>query len=69
MRALAALGVIGVGLILAYGIWLLETADQGDGGRQPVGLLIVGLAVPCLVAFGIALYVVSRPPRRSTRPR
>jgi hypothetical protein len=56
-------------LILAYGIWLLATADQGDGGRQPVGLLIVGLAVPVLLIFGVALYVVSLPLRRVTPPR
>jgi uncharacterized membrane protein len=69
MRALGALGVIVVALILAYGVWLLATADQGDGGRQFVGLLIVGLAVPVLLIFGIALYVVSRPPRGATLPR
>ncbi len=68
MRVLVAPSSIGVGLFLAYGIWLLATADQGDGGRQPVGLLIVGLAVPCLVIFGVAVYVVSRPPRRTARP-
>ena len=51
MRALRTLGVVSLGLVaaafLSYGSWLLVTADEGDGGRQPVGVLslIIGVLV------------------------
>jgi hypothetical protein len=39
--------VVVAGTMLAYGSWLLVTADEGDGGREPVGVLslVIGLLV------------------------
>jgi hypothetical protein len=44
MRWLAALGSI-VGLVLvAYAVWLLATPDY-DGGRRPVGAIVLVAAL------------------------
>ena len=36
-------------LFIAYGVWLVATPDY-EGGRRPVGTLVLVLAVPLLLA-------------------
>jgi hypothetical protein len=50
---LRALAVSAVALVLTYGIWLLVTADEGDGGREAVGGLVVGFFGFVVVVLGI----------------
>ena len=35
-------------ILIAYGVWLVATPDY-DGGRRPVGTLVLALAVPLLL--------------------
>jgi hypothetical protein len=54
MRWLAALGSI-VGLFLvAYAVWLLATPDH-DGGRHPVGGIVLG---PALVLLSASAWLI-----------
>jgi MFS-type transporter involved in bile tolerance (Atg22 family) len=48
MRLAAVAGFLVALLFIAYGLWLVVTPDY-DGGRRPVGTLVLGLAVPLLV--------------------
>jgi hypothetical protein len=45
-------------LLLAWGVWLLAT-DDPDGGRHPVGAVLLGLAL-VLVALGLVFLGRSR---------
>jgi hypothetical protein len=51
---LAAVAAFLVALLffIAYGVWLVATPDY-DGGRRPVGALVLGLAIP-LSAVSVA---------------
>jgi len=62
-------GVLGaslVALLLTYGVWLLATADQGDGGREAMGRFVVGVAA-LVVVFTVAPFVIVRLRRRTPR--
>ena len=61
MRALAGLGIVLGALFLAYAVWLLATPDY-DGGRRPVGALVLG---PALLLLAASLWSLARARRRS----
>jgi len=57
MRLAAVVGCL-VGLLFsAYGVWLVVTPDS-DGGRRPVGTLVLVLAAPLLL---VSVWVLKRP--------
>jgi len=41
-------------LFIAYGLWLVVTPDY-DGGRRPVGALVLALAIPLSLVSVVAL--------------
>jgi hypothetical protein len=45
MRFVALAGFMVALLFIAYGVWLLVTPDY-DGGRRPVGAIVLALAIP-----------------------
>jgi hypothetical protein len=49
MRLAAVAGFLVALLFIAYGLWLVVTPDY-DGGRRPVGTLVLGLAIPLFLA-------------------
>jgi hypothetical protein len=48
MRALASIGALLGAILAAWAIWLLVTPDY-DGGRRPVGAMVVGPAALLIV--------------------
>jgi hypothetical protein len=52
MRLAAVAAFLVALLFIAYGVWLVATPDY-DGGRRPVGALVLGLAIP-LSAVSVA---------------
>jgi hypothetical protein len=51
VRLAAVAGLLLALLFIAYGVWLIVTPDY-DGGRRPVGALVLTLAIPlALVSF------------------
>jgi hypothetical protein len=66
---LRALVVSALALVLTYGVWLLVTADEGDGGREAVGGLVVGFVAFVVVVFGIRACVGATSSRRGGRRR
>jgi len=63
MRLAAAAGFLVAVPFIAYGVWLVATPDY-DGGRRPVGTLILVLVVPLLLG---SIWALKRP--RSGHPR
>ncbi len=63
MRFVALAGFLVALLFVAYGVWLVVTPDY-DGGRRPVGALVLALAIPVSL---VAVAVVKRP--RKGRPQ
>jgi Sec-independent protein secretion pathway component TatC len=63
MRLAAAAGFLVAVPLIAYGAWLVATPDY-DGGRRPVGTLILVLVVPLLLG---SIWAFKRP--RSGHPR
>jgi hypothetical protein len=63
MRFAALAGFLVALFFIAYGVWLVATPDY-DGGRRPVGALVLGLAVPLSL---VSLAVLARV--RRGRPR
>jgi hypothetical protein len=61
MRLAAVAGLVVALLFSAYGVWLVVTPDY-DGGRRPVGALVLGLAVPLLLG---SIWALSRQRRDS----
>ena len=57
-KALGLLGGTLLALAMVYGVWLLATPDA-DGGRRPVGGLIVAGAALVSAVCGVA-YAVAR---------
>jgi hypothetical protein len=52
---------IGVALLAgAYGLWLLTTLEDSDGGRRFVGLVMVGSAALVALAAILLVYVTHR---------
>jgi hypothetical protein len=45
MRLVALAAFLVALLFIAYGVWLVVTPDY-DGGRRPVGALVLALAIP-----------------------
>ncbi|MGZ4415676.1 MAG: hypothetical protein ACXVRZ_15070 [Gaiellaceae bacterium] len=45
MRLVALAGLLVALLFIAYGAWLVATPDY-DGGRRPVGAIVLALAIP-----------------------
>jgi Sec-independent protein secretion pathway component TatC len=58
MRLAAVAGFLVAVPFALYGVWLIATPDY-DGGRRPVGALVLVFAVPLLLACSWA----------ATRPR
>ena len=54
MRVLTVLGLAFLGFLIAWGTWLVVTPDP-DGGRRPVGLIILGFALVVAVGAGLLL--------------
>jgi thiol:disulfide interchange protein len=63
MRLVALTALLVSLLFVAYGVWLVATADY-DGGRRPVGALVLVLAIPLSLVSVAALMRF-----RSGRPR
>jgi uncharacterized membrane protein len=58
LRIAAAVCLPLAALLLAWGVWLLAT-DDPDGGRHPVGAVLLGLAL-VLAALGLVFLGRSR---------
>ena len=56
MRLAALAGLLVALLFIAYGVWLIVTPDY-DGGRRPVGTLVLVLAVPL---FLVSIWALQR---------
>jgi thiol:disulfide interchange protein len=54
MRLVALAGFLVALLFIAYGVWLVVTPDY-DGGRGPVGALVLALAIPLSLVSVAAL--------------
>jgi hypothetical protein len=54
VRLAAVVGFLVALLFIAYGLWLVVTPDY-DGGRRPVGALVLGLAIPLSLLSAAAL--------------
>ena len=63
MRLLALAGFLVALLFIAYGVWLVVTPDY-DGGRRPIGALVLALAIPLAL---VAIAALKRLPKG--RPR
>jgi hypothetical protein len=63
MRLAAVAGLVVALLFSAYGAWLVVTPDY-DGGRRPVGGLVLGLAVPLLLG---SIWALNRQRRASSQ--
>jgi MFS-type transporter involved in bile tolerance (Atg22 family) len=54
MRFVALAGFVVALLFIAYGVWLVVTPDY-DGGRRPVGAVVLALAIPLSLVSVAAL--------------
>jgi hypothetical protein len=48
VRAAAVAAFLAALLFGSYGLWLVATPDY-DGGRRPVGVMVLALAIPLLL--------------------
>ena len=63
MRLAALAGFLIALLFIAYGAWLVATPDY-DGGRRPVGAIVLALAIPlCLMSLAALRRLLKGHPR------
>ena len=54
MRAIALVALSVALLLGSYGLWLVATPDY-DGGRRPVGAIVLGLVIPFILIAAVTL--------------